>query len=68
MDIFRIERRTHFSIGAAPRELSGQSPEIDAIFAVEGFDPETVLLVVMISAEANAEDVVRLLVHAGVGR
>jgi hypothetical protein len=55
MDIFRIERGTHFSIGL--RELSGQSPEIDAVFAVEGFDPETVLLVVMISAEANAEDV-----------
>jgi len=63
----QLERRTHFSIGAAPRELTGQSPEIDPVFAVKGCDPEAVLLDVVRPAEADPEDVVWLLVQAGIG-
>ncbi len=43
----QLERCAHFGIGTAPRELGGQSPEIDPVFAVKGIDPETMLLDVM---------------------
>ena len=56
----QLERRAHFAIGAAPGELSGQSPEIDAILAVKSIDPKTVLLDMVMAAEAYTERIMRL--------
>ena len=62
-----VERRAHLNIGAALCELRSQDPEIDAVFAVKGSDPETVLLDMMMAAEADPEDIVWLLIHTGIG-
>src|SRR5579872_5939793 len=62
-----VERRAHLNIRAAPCELRSQDPQIDAVSAVKGSDPETVLLDVMMAAEADPEDIVWLLIHTGIG-
>src|SRR5262249_8968648 len=57
----------HLPIRASAGELGGQVPEIDTVFLVEGVGAETVLRVMMQSAEADAEDVMRNLPGPGVG-
>ena len=54
-------------VRAAPRELGGKRPEIGSVFAIKGIDAKAVLLSMMFAAEADAEDVVWLLAHAGSG-
>jgi len=61
-----IQRSADFEFRTAAGKLGGERPEIGAVFAVKGIDPETVLLDMVGAAEADPEDVVGL-AHAGVG-
>src|SRR4029077_20546891 len=61
-----FERGAHLPIRAAPRELGGQGPQVDVVLVAEGVAPDAVLLVMVKSAEADAEDIVRPLALAGI--
>ena len=62
-----FEGGAHLPIRAAPRELGGQGPQVDPVLVAEGVAPDAVLLVMVKTAEADAEDIVRPLALAGVG-
>ena len=68
LDANQLERSTHVGIRAASRKFGSQRPKIGAVFLVKGIDAETVLLSMVIAAEADPEDVVGLLADTGVGR
>src|SRR5437762_6032318 len=57
----------HLPIRAAPRELGGERPEVDLVFPAKGTRPEPVLLMMVMTAEAHAKDVVRHLAGPGIG-
>jgi ferredoxin-NADP reductase len=59
--INKPQRGAHFPIRAPAGELSGQGPQVDLVFLAEGVGAYPVLLVVMKAAQADPEDVVRLL-------
>ena len=62
-----FERGAHLPIRAAPGELGGHGPQVDAVLVAEGVAPDAVLLVMVKTAEADAEDIVRPLTLAGIG-
>jgi hypothetical protein len=61
------DRPAHIRVGGEPCELTGESPEIDAVLTGKGIDPEAMLLDVTMAAEADAEDVMGLLVDRTFG-
>ena len=61
-----FQRGTHLPLGAPARELGRERPEVDTVFVTEGLGAETVLLVVVPAAKADAKDVVRPLTSAGI--
>jgi hypothetical protein len=67
LGINQFECGTYVDVRAAPRELCGERSKICSVLAVKGIDAQTMLLDVMVAAEADAKDVVWLLAHAGVG-
>jgi hypothetical protein len=61
------ERGSHLSVRAAPGELGGRVPEVDAVFVSKGAHPDAMLLVMVLPAPADAETVMRSLALAGIG-
>jgi len=63
----QLQRGAHLPVRAAPGELGSERPEVDAVSVAKGLGADAVLLVMVQTTQAAAEDVVRPLALAGIG-